>query len=104
MDTGVFINDLPAQVRSSVRLFADDTIVYHNINNTTKDLELQQDLLEFERWETEWQMEFHPDKCNTIRVTRSKNPIKFNYRLRRHQLEVVTDTKHLGVTISHDLC
>ena len=99
----VFINDLPEQVKSSVRLFADDTIVYHNIKDTKDCEELQQDLLELERWETEWQMEFHPDKCNIIRVTRSKNPIMFNYQLRGHQLEVVTDAKYLGVTISHDL-
>ena len=77
--------------------------MYHNIKDTKDCEELQQDLLELERWETEWQMEFHPDKCNIIRVTRSKNPIMFNYHLRGHQLEVVTDAKYLGVTISHDL-
>jgi hypothetical protein len=99
----VFINDLPDDVTSSVRLFADDTIVYRNIKST-KDCEaLQKDLDTLERWENEWQMEFHPDKCNVIRITRAKKPIIHNYHLRGHQLEAVPDAKYLGVTLSQDL-
>ena len=99
----VFINDLPAQVKSSVRLFADDTIVYHNIKSTQDCEELQQDLLQLEKWEDTWQMEFHPDKCNVIRIGKTKKPIRFNYSLKGHHLEDGDDTKYLGVTISKDL-
>ena len=49
-------------------------------------------------------MEFHPGKCQVIRVTRSRQPIQNNYYLHNHQLEVVSSTKYLGVTISQDLC
>jgi myo-inositol-hexaphosphate 3-phosphohydrolase len=48
-------------------------------------------------------MSFHPDKCNIMRVIRSKNPILFNYHLKGHQLVAADTTKYLGVDLSHDL-
>ena len=45
----IFINDLPDNIRSSVRLFADDYVLYRNINSP-KDCEiLQEDLNSLER-------------------------------------------------------
>ena len=55
-----YINDLPTSVKSSIRLFADDTIVYNDADNHET---LQEDLCNLERWEREWDMEFHPHKC-----------------------------------------
>ena len=48
-------------------------------------------------------MSFHPDKCNIMRVTRSMNPILFNYHLTGHQLVAADTTKCLAVDLSHDL-
>ena len=48
-------------------------------------------------------MSFHPDKCNIMRVTRSKNPILFNYHLKEHQLVAADTTQYLAVDLSHDL-
>jgi hypothetical protein len=49
-------------------------------------------------------MSFHPDKCNIMRVARSKNnPILFNYHLKGHQLVAADTTTYLGVDLSHDL-
>ena len=48
-------------------------------------------------------MEFHSGKCQVIRITRSRAPITTKYFLHNNQLEVVTSTKYLGVTISQDL-
>ena len=49
-------------------------------------------------------MSFHPDKCNIMRVARSKNnPILFNYHLKEHQLVAADTTTYLGVDLSHDL-
>ena len=48
-------------------------------------------------------MEFHPGKWQVIRIMKAKNPVLTNYLLHNHQLEVVTRTKYLGITISQDI-
>ena len=48
-------------------------------------------------------MSFHPDKCNVLRVSRSKTPIISNYHLKGHQLETAETTKYLGVDLSYNL-
>jgi len=40
-------------------------------------------------------MDFHPDKCEVISVTRKKNPI--TYHLHGHHLKLVNYVKYLGV-------
>ncbi|KAK7093701.1 uncharacterized protein [Littorina saxatilis] len=49
-------------------------------------------------------MQFHPAKCNTLPVTRSRRPLQPSYQLHGHTLETVKAVKYLGVTIQSDLC
>jgi hypothetical protein len=44
-----------------------------------------------------------PDKCFTLHITRKRKTGEYNYMLHDHKLEVTTDSKYLGVTISNDL-
>ena len=54
-------------------------------------------------WETKWGMAFHPQKCNVLSLTRSRTPIRFNYRLKGHILELQDSTKYLGVDLQFSL-
>ena len=45
------INDLPEGIKSKVRLFADDVIIYRNASQPAI---LQRDLDELEKWEKLW--------------------------------------------------
>ena len=58
-----FINDLPEPTSPDTRLFADDAIIYRHIKSDEVARWLQQDLDELQKWESEWQMNFHPEKC-----------------------------------------
>jgi len=70
-----YINDIAVGLSSTVRLFADDTMLYLTVQNN-KDAELlQHDLDMLCQWEATWLMEFHPDKCEVISVTKKKNQI-----------------------------
>ena len=99
----LFINDLPDIVKSNAHLFADDCLSYRVINTKTDQLQLQEDLANFEKWEKTWQMSFNDDKCFTLHTTRKRKTVEYNYMLHDHKLEVTTDSKYLGVTISNDL-
>ena len=57
---------------STVRLFADDTIAYLTVKSENDTKLLQQDLDTLARWESDWQMEFHPDKCNILSNKKQK--------------------------------
>ena len=48
-------------------------------------------------------MEFRPQKCSTLSVTRSRSPFKYHYQLKRHTLEVQDTTKYLGVDLQSTL-
>ena len=43
----------PQYVKSKVRLFADDTVIYLAIKSTDDCIQLQQDLLNLEKWESD---------------------------------------------------
>ena len=69
----LYINDIGQESSSTIRLFADDTILYHPISSETDTLQLQADLDKLFKWSDDWLMEFHTSKCKLLRVTRSKS-------------------------------
>ena len=99
----IFINDLPDRVKSSVRLFADDCIVYRHIRCQTDALALQQDLDRLQDWESTWLMEFHPEKCQLVRVTNKRKPILAEYNIHGKTLANARTAKYLGVEIDNQL-
>ena len=77
----IFINDLPDNIRSSVRLFADDCVLYMDINSLTGCQILQEDLNSLAQWETDWQMKFNVAKCHSMRVTRHLPSNQIHFQL-----------------------
>ena len=101
----IFINDLPENIRSSVRLFADDCVLYRNIKSPIDCQILQDDMNSLAHWETDWQMKFNVAECRSMRVTRHlpENQIQFEYSLHQQRLEQVQSAKYLGITITDNL-
>ena len=99
-----YINDLPDKVESTSRLFADDTLLHRYIQSLQDRQTLQEDLEHLEEWEDQWDMHFHPQKCNVLSIEKSKSKIeKQDYYLHGEKLEAVTDTKYLGVTLQNNM-
>ena len=92
-----YINNLPDQVKSRVRLFADDTAMYLALSTQADTEILQKDLEQLEKWEKLWDMNFNPSKCQVIHVTQRKTPFQTQYCLHGCVTESVPSAKYLGV-------
>lgn len=94
------INDLPDTVKSQVRLFADDCLLYRTIKSQSDHEKLQQDLNNLQKWADTWGMRFNAKKCYIMSIR--KKTSKF-YSLNNHILEEVQDNPYLGLQISSDM-
>ena len=98
-----YINDLPNNIHSSIRLFADDCILYREIKNESDSQELQKDLNSLMKWEYDCQMHFNPQKCFVMRLTHARHPTRFNDILGDESLQETDNHPNLGVHITKDL-
>ena len=58
----IYINDLPDNLVSVTKLFADDTSIFSTVGNVNKSsTELNLDLQKINKWAFEWKMAFNPD-------------------------------------------
>jgi hypothetical protein len=87
----IYINDLPDNISSEVRLFADDTVIYNTADNRDQ---LQRDLNTLEKWELHWDMEFKPTKCEHIKFSRKHTRASTNsYALHNIMIPKVDNIK-----------
>ena len=56
-------NDINENIQSSIRLYADDIIIYRKINSNIDHQILQTDLIQLEKWSDKWQMQFNIKMC-----------------------------------------
>ena len=93
----------PENIQSQVRLFADDTAVYLTVSGPNDSNILQSDLNYLQEWEQTWDMEFNPNKCQVLHISRARQPIHSQYTLHGEILESVDCVRYLGISISKDL-
>ena len=104
----IYINDLPENLVSVAKLFADDTSIFSTVYDKIKtSMDLNQDLSTIEKWALQWKMSFNPDLTKQAtevvfsRKTKHINhpPLYFN------NSTVVTSPiqKHLGLVLDKRL-
>ena len=95
----LYINDIDQNLSSTIRLFADDCIMYRTVTTREEASSLQYDLDKIYDWCTTWQMQLNIDKCAILRCTRSPFPVLFDYMV---DSKIITSTDkhpHLGITL-----
>jgi hypothetical protein len=97
------INDLPDRVKSQVRLFADDCLLYRSIRTQQDHIQLQEDLNALEAWASMWGMHFNPTKCYVMTVGRGKRLSNWIYTLCKQPLEQMENNPYLGVLLNQDM-
>ena len=95
----LFINDLGNELKCKVRLFADDSVLYHEVSETSA-AEVQRDLDAVERWCTQWDLQLNVDKCCVMRASHKRIKSEPIYILNGTPLKVVTTTKYLGLQLT----
>ena len=58
-----YINDLPTNINSKIKLYADDVLIYRPIKSLDDHKILQEDLNTIDQWAVHCQARFNPDKC-----------------------------------------
>ena len=97
------INDITTGVRSSVRLFGDDSKVYRVIYGENDEKQLQCDINTLQKWSENWQLRFQSDKCEILRVTHVRDHTSYPYKLSGCTLQSVIETVDLGVLLTPNL-
>ena len=99
----ICINDIGLTIKSCIRLFADDTLLYATVSSKDDANTLQQDLDSLVAWTTFWQMSLNREKCKILNVYRSKNPITHQHMMNGVPLDTVSHRPYLGVELSSNL-
>ena len=61
----IYINDLERNIKSNIKFFADDTMLFYIVKDPTISANnLNHDLDIIQQWAYQWKMEFNPDPTN----------------------------------------
>ena len=104
----IYINDIPDNITSSVKLFADDTSIFSNVLDVNTSAEnLNHDLSVVNEWAFQWKMSFNPDpnkQANEVRFSHKRKP-PIHPLLFFNNIPVlsVPHQKHLGLVLDQKL-
>jgi len=99
----IYINDLVMNIQSTVRLFADDCLIYRPIETATDHQILQEDLQKLSNWADKWKMKFNINKCCIMQLSKCHHVSEFSYSMSGQALNIVEQHSYLGVIIDHKL-
>lgn len=98
----LFINDIVDTIENNIRLFADDTSLFKFLTNVLNEIEsLQSDINKLTEWANVWYVTFNEVKTKLLRMSNRRPPSDINLNMNGHQLALVHDHKHLGITIDN---
>ena len=104
----IYINDLEKNLKSNVRFYADDTMLYSVVRDPAESAcNLNHDLDLIQRWAYQWKMQFNPDPLKQAteiifsckRNKPSHPPLFFNGSVVASESE----QKHLGLILTPNL-
>jgi hypothetical protein len=76
-----YVNDIWINIDSTIRLFADDRIIYKEVKNNNYMENLQTDLNRLGKWAVENAMKIKPTKSKVVCFTRARVKEPLNYTL-----------------------
>ena len=98
-----YVNDIWGNMESTIRLFADDCVIYRKIINNADIEKLQKDLERLGEWTVENAMKINPSKSKGIRFTRARVKDPPKYSLMETLIPEASSCKYLGIILRSDL-
>ena len=104
----IYINDLPVELISMCKIFADDTSLFSKVNGkSNSNTQLNSDYAKISKWAFRWKMSFNPDtNKQTIEVCFSNKRDQGNYAplyFNSTNVQVADSQKHLGFVLDTKL-
>ena len=101
----IFINDITYVInRCKIRLFADDTCLYIEVDEPDQAAEaLNEDLDKIQEWANKWLITFSPPKTEDLLITNKRDRPHPTLELNGQPIKKVKSHKHLGVHLTNDL-
>ena len=98
-----YVNDILRNMVSTIRLFANDCVIYRKITKN-EDIEiLQKDLDRLGEWAVVNAMRINPSKSKAVRFTRVRSKDPLNYSLMDTLIPEASSCKYLGIILRSDL-
>ena len=103
-----YINDLERNIKSNVRLFADDTMLVSIVKDPGISAnDLNHDLDVIHQWAHQWKLEFNPDPTKQATEVffscRTSNPYHPQIMLHETVVAKLNEQKHLGLILDSSL-
>ncbi len=104
----VYINDLEDGLRSHVKFYADDTMLYSIVRDPVLSAaDLNHDLELIQKWAYQWKMEFNPDPTKqateVLFSCKRSSPIHPPLLFNNNPVSRTHEQKHLGLTLTTNL-
>ena len=104
----IYINDLPSELKSNVKLFADDTSLFTVVKDKNENANIfNKDLQSIFTWTYNWKMLFNPDSSKPAQEVlfsrKKKIQVHQTISLNNVQVERVSYQKHLGILLDEKL-
>ena len=101
----LYMNDIGDKTspQTSIKLFADNCILYHTIKTREDEEQLQADLSRMIEWSNTLLMSFNADKCHLLKITRHRTNIETSYHIEGKKLSQVPSHPYLGLELTSDL-
>ena len=94
----IYINDIDENLIAKIGKFADDTKLGKSVSCAGEVQKLKSDLVNLEKWSSDWQMLFNTEKCSVIHLG-SKNS-KQQYNLCGNLLRESENERDLGIIVA----
>ena len=104
----IYIKNLPNDLNSNVKLFAEDTSLFSVVHNITGSaILLNSDLFKINEWALQWKMSFNPDSIKQAQeIMFSRKTSKRNHpglMFNNNIVNLTTNHKHLGMLFDSKL-
>ena len=102
----LYVNELPGLVSCNIKMFADDTKIYHTIQSNADVEVLQNDLDKLGQWSETWLLRFNASKCKVMHLGSSNPKLEYTMKGDGTGYQVLEETvaeKDLGVHIINSL-